>query len=697
MRKITLLTLLILLSTAIQATSPDWRHFRFDAMQNGLTQAESKYNLNQAGILWSFTAGGSINSSPVAGDLDKDGLLEVVFGSEDGYVYAFKNSGQLAWMYNANGKVISSPTLADINQDGRLEVIAGTVDGKIHAISPEGRRIWVYTAKGPVELEPAVVDLYGNHQGLEIVFKAGKWIQALSSNGVEIQNYRLSETLNNSLILADINKDGSLEIGFVTSGNTIYILNKFFTQMKKIKIQSEYISQLTAFDFDKNGIPDFVFASLDKGVYKVHHTTYTGVNSCYTDSCLREAVDYLRTYPYWNSKSGSSIMKQLSMADLDDDGTPEVILQTGNRTLHLYDTNRSILVPYTINAGISTLVSIGDLDGDKKPEVIFGAGDGNLYMINYPFGEKYVLHVNSSVQTNPVLADLTKDKKLEVIFGCRDGTIYVLGDSHELDSQRAVNLLEEARQKISEGDQQKALEKAGEALAIYLRLKDKEGMSNASKILQQVNTSKSGDIYLQDAKDSYIMHNLKDSESSAREAIRIYTRSGNNAGVENTASLLKDINTHLEAEANYKNGVREYNLNGPTSEALQYLNMAKTGYESVRYTPGVAKTEAVIKRMNGDIHLSKALEYYNNSQFNESITEAKQSLDIFYELNFEDGINASADIIYNSTRMISTVGKTTDYTSLILLGVLVLIILLAVFLGLKLAKIEHSRHEKREK
>jgi len=85
-------------------------------------------------------------STPAIGDIDGDGVQEIVFGSDDGYLYALKPKprwdpvrrdtlaelipGFPKWV---EGFVESSPLLVDLNGDNRLDIVFGSYDRKIHA------------------------------------------------------------------------------------------------------------------------------------------------------------------------------------------------------------------------------------------------------------------------------------------------------------------------------------------------------------------------------------------------------------------------------------------------------------------------------------------------------------------------------------------------------------------------------------
>lgn len=91
----------------------------------------------------------TIFSSPALGDLDNDGDLEIVAGGFDKRIYAWHHDGsllpgfspssfhkgQFATWTDLNGRlgdtIWSSPALADLNHDGYLDIVIGTDEGNV--------------------------------------------------------------------------------------------------------------------------------------------------------------------------------------------------------------------------------------------------------------------------------------------------------------------------------------------------------------------------------------------------------------------------------------------------------------------------------------------------------------------------------------------------------------------------------------
>ncbi|MBD3336299.1 MAG: hypothetical protein GF355_12360 [Candidatus Eisenbacteria bacterium] len=141
---------------------------------------------------WPLALSGGVPSPPAAGDVDGDGVDEIVVGDGEGWVHVLAPTGDVApgWprrvsVEGSPDPVRAAPSLADINRDGLLEVVAAARSG----------RIWVWTCQGdlldpawPVTIppagdpvnapelhgSPAVADLDGDGRG-EIIAGSGSY------------------------------------------------------------------------------------------------------------------------------------------------------------------------------------------------------------------------------------------------------------------------------------------------------------------------------------------------------------------------------------------------------------------------------------------------------------------------------------------------------------------------------------------
>ncbi len=82
---------------------------------------------------WPVSLAAHAQASPIAGDLDGDGLIEFVLGTEQGIIYGFQEDGsvQPGFPIGVGGEVRGTPALADLDHDGDVELIAATWNRRI--------------------------------------------------------------------------------------------------------------------------------------------------------------------------------------------------------------------------------------------------------------------------------------------------------------------------------------------------------------------------------------------------------------------------------------------------------------------------------------------------------------------------------------------------------------------------------------
>jgi hypothetical protein len=93
------------------------------------------------GVWWPQPTEGIVRSSPALANIaSPDTLLEVVVGSNGGYVYALDLHGYdlTNFPFPTRAAVTSSPAIADVDGDGQLELVVGCQDGYVFLWFLEG-------------------------------------------------------------------------------------------------------------------------------------------------------------------------------------------------------------------------------------------------------------------------------------------------------------------------------------------------------------------------------------------------------------------------------------------------------------------------------------------------------------------------------------------------------------------------------
>jgi hypothetical protein len=129
---------------------------------------DNLYVINGDGSLaFQVTTGGDVEASPSFCDLDDDGVLEVVAGSEDGmlYVYSLDGTAFSGWPQTLGGEIVSSAAFCDTDDDEEPEIFVGCNDGYLYGFDPDGTALPFFPVPmdGAVESSPAVHDLDRDH------------------------------------------------------------------------------------------------------------------------------------------------------------------------------------------------------------------------------------------------------------------------------------------------------------------------------------------------------------------------------------------------------------------------------------------------------------------------------------------------------------------------------------------------------
>ncbi|MGQ9904029.1 MAG: FG-GAP repeat domain-containing protein [Anaerolineae bacterium] len=267
-------------------------------------------------------------SSPALGDIDGDGLLEIVVGGTSprcspwngdpcgivdynvAPVWAINGDSSLVpgWPKYLPQLVDSSPALGDLNGDDQLDVVAGT--GRKQIPNNDGRAVYAWHGNGnplpgwpqPVEMwaqgSPALADIDADGS-LDVVMGCGNMddascyqLYAWRGNGTLIAGFPMTPSTTNpvsaplstmlSPVVADIDGDGQLDIlmaGHNSPGVTVVRgngqLQPDFTRNQSAPQDGLYASPLVA-DVDNDGLLETIIVGEANGEAALYIWNETG-------------------------------------------------------------------------------------------------------------------------------------------------------------------------------------------------------------------------------------------------------------------------------------------------------------------------------------------------------------------------------------------------------------------------------------
>ena len=83
-------------------------------------------------LLWNYKlTSDAIDASPAIGDIDGDGVLDIVLVTNTGRIFALDATGHKIWQLDTGEKTSTPPILVDVCEDQGMEVLAMTNSGRI--------------------------------------------------------------------------------------------------------------------------------------------------------------------------------------------------------------------------------------------------------------------------------------------------------------------------------------------------------------------------------------------------------------------------------------------------------------------------------------------------------------------------------------------------------------------------------------
>jgi hypothetical protein len=304
----------------------------------GITRQSSAVSYGQVSTSVTGTTATGNYSTPTTGDLDKDGLTELIQGQGDGTIRVFEQTaangatfGTGFLLKNADGTTLdvgnfSKPTLADIDGDGLLELLVGEDTGNIL------RYEQVSTADA---FSFTRTTLFTNPYGSA----------ATAANGGSYPRPTVADLDNNGLLDVLVgSNDGTLRRYEQTAANAAT-----FTDLGQMRlangtvIDAGDVDKPLLTDYDGDGYLDMLLGNLDGNI-----VLYTQSNA---NSAIFRRVGNLTT-------NGSTIIDvggyaAPAITDIDGDGLLDLFVGNASGTIYRFEQTQSAVSP-TLVAGALT-------------------------------------------------------------------------------------------------------------------------------------------------------------------------------------------------------------------------------------------------------------------------------------------------------------------------------------------------------
>lgn len=281
-----------------------------------------------------------------------------------GHVYAWDVYGNFIFgRENITGeRIISTPLIADINTDGAGEIIFGSNDGKLYAMN----------ASGMISGYPK--NLYQPIYTTSVYDSASKTLYATAFDGrlwaigpdtttkwVALEPYVTPTTC--SPVVCDFNNDGIKEIIVCTGEMKLYCINDSGKVLwsRELENMPFYSSPVVA-DMDKDLSPDIII-TLGNKIYGFNNL---GAN--------------LAGFPV-NTGASSDLQGAPVIGDINNDSLSEIVIGTADGKVLAYSNKGRLLkgFPLAVGGGIYSSPMLIDVNEDGNLDILVTCDDGKLY------------------------------------------------------------------------------------------------------------------------------------------------------------------------------------------------------------------------------------------------------------------------------------------------------------------------------
>jgi hypothetical protein len=423
---------------------------------------------------------GRLHSSVALGDLDGDGVDDIVVGGLDGVISAYRGNGTRLWSYDTgDASMEGKAAIGDINGNGRNEVVVGVgstftpgAPGAVVALSHDGRLLWRYASKDytgdgipdGVYASPLLADVNPNRPGkLEIIYGGyDGYIRVLNNDGTLFWERFVRDTIWSSPAIGDITGDGKLEIvigtdshyeapfGTIDGGRLMVVRAVDGSNVPgfPISVDETLWSSPVLVDLTGNGRLDIIIGT--GNCWTVPACAVPPGNTHPVTKALYGWDHTGKPLPGWPIRLSEYTMASPAVADLTGNGVPEVVINSADGYVHVFRANGTYMPGWpkrvTTPAGPGAVVHYGtgaspilaDLTGNGVPEIIlpsnwemvvFNLQGAQLTRDAFP-SPKWDLSAEWTLNKTAAVGDVTGNGRTELIAtGARtngvQGAIYI--------------------------------------------------------------------------------------------------------------------------------------------------------------------------------------------------------------------------------------------------------------------------------
>ena len=372
-------------------------------------------------VKWTVQTEGEIHCSPLLSDLNGNGNLEVVFGSDDHLLRCVKWDGSLLWEKDLQDAVRATLCAADAHSTPGVECFALSTAGTLRCLSCSGDilRSW---------------DLPGASQwgGVLAVQKLEeKWVVAAGTEDGSIScldprtgniswKYLCPAKVDCPMASGDLDGEGWDEIVASVDSFGVVCLDMDGNLRWEHRESLGWHASPALADVDGDGLLEVLAASAE-GRQGLH--------------CLDGATGDEE----WFAQTPAPVDAGTAVADLDGDGQVEILVcdlsgwvfcLSGKRTakddIFSLDGKGQEKWRFKMGAGADSSPTVADVNGKRGQEILIGSTDRYLYCLDPTGRLDWKLRTDMKISSSAAVGDLDADGQAEILLTSRDGKLYCL-------------------------------------------------------------------------------------------------------------------------------------------------------------------------------------------------------------------------------------------------------------------------------
>lgn len=402
---------------------------------------------------WIFDTEAPMLSSPKAADLDGDDVMEIILTTYApgpnpvayGLVFVLDMQGNVlpGWPVQTPGPIPATPAVGDLDGNGVSEIVVGEWQ-QMHVFEPDGTELAGWPKPLPATQAAALEDLDGDDD-LEILYPSNQALYIFHHDGTFFSGWpKFAPDLVGSPALGNLDGDPEPEIVAGTFRGPV----------------GPDPFEVYAWDLDGTVLTGFPFAT--SGVNKVPPAlgdidgddmveivipSYDTSNNDYL-----YAIDGTGALePGWPVRGERIRLSAPSLSDVDGDGDLEIFIGGGGISpiegrLYGLEHDGAALsgFPITLNIGqVNSTPVVQDTDGDSQHLEIFVKNTDNFFgyhtngdsVTGFPYFLSDASHTGTTSPT-PCVTDLDGDGDLEAIFAATFSQVALVDFTEAVDPAR---------------------------------------------------------------------------------------------------------------------------------------------------------------------------------------------------------------------------------------------------------------------